>query len=45
VSATILSGAYGDDRSRAFYQPLRDRQPSTTIGYSIHLYWVERPWW
>ena len=45
VSATILSGAYGDDRSRTFYRPLRDRQPSTTIGYSIHLYWVERPWW
>jgi hypothetical protein len=45
VSATILSGAYGDDRSRAFYQPLRDRQPSATIGYSIHLYWIDRPWW
>lgn len=45
VSATILSGAYGDDRSRVFYQPLRDRQPSATIGYSIHLYWVEQPWW
>ena len=45
VSATILSGAYGDDRSRAFYQPLRDRPPSAAIGYSIHLYWVERPWW
>jgi 4-amino-4-deoxy-L-arabinose transferase-like glycosyltransferase len=45
VSATILSGAYGDDRSRAFYQPLRDRQPSAAIGYSIHLYWIERPWW
>ena len=45
VSATILSGAYGDDRSRAFYQPLRDRQAWATIGYSIRLYWVERAWW
>ena len=45
VSGTVLSGAYGDARSRAFYQPLRDRQPSATIGYSIHLYWIERPWW
>lgn len=45
VSATVLSGVYGDDRSRAFYRPLRDRQPSATIGYSIHLYWIEQPWW
>lgn len=45
VSVTILSGTYFDERGRAFYKALRDRKPVADIGHSIHVYWVDRPWW
>jgi hypothetical protein len=45
ISATVLSGVYFDERGRSFYQRLRERTPLATIGNSIHVYWVERPWW
>lgn len=45
VSATVLSGVYFDERGRAFYKALRDQEPLADIGHSIHVYWVERPWW
>ena len=45
VSVTLLDGVPFDERTRDFYKPLRDREPSATIGGSIRVYWVERPWW
>ncbi|HUK83652.1 MAG TPA: glycosyltransferase family 39 protein [Verrucomicrobiae bacterium] len=45
VSDTILVGAYLTDRGRAFYRPLRDREPVADIGYSIRVYWADQPWW
>ncbi len=41
VSATILSGVYFDEHGRSIYAPLRDREPLTRIGNSIHVYWLE----
>jgi len=45
VSATNLRGVYFDERWRDFYKPLLETKPVTNIGYSIYVYWVERPWW
>jgi hypothetical protein len=45
VSVTNLRGVYFDEDGRAFYRPLLDRAPSAVIGYSIHVYWVDREWW
>jgi 4-amino-4-deoxy-L-arabinose transferase-like glycosyltransferase len=45
VSTTLLDGVPFDERSRDFYKPLRDREPSADIGGSIKVYWVERQWW
>ncbi len=45
VSATILSGAYGTDAERRFYEPIRNLKPVATIGYSINVYQIDRPWW
>ena len=45
ISVTNLHGVYFTPRMREFYAPLIDRQPVTTIGHSIHVYWVEEPWW
>jgi hypothetical protein len=45
ASVTNLSGVYVDPRSRDFYEPLRSRTPVASIGKSINVYWVERPWW
>jgi hypothetical protein len=36
---------YFEERGRAFYRSLRDRTPLADIGHSIHVYWVDRPWW
>ena len=32
-------------RERDFYGPLLQQKPVAVIGYSIHVYWVDRPWW
>ncbi len=45
VSVTNLHGVYLTPRLRKFYAPLIDREPVTTIGHSIHVYWVDEPWW
>jgi hypothetical protein len=45
VSTTTLTGVYLNELGRAFYRPLLDREPVARIGYSIHVYWVDRPWW
>jgi hypothetical protein len=45
VSITILDGVYLDDATKAFYRPFLDRKPNAVIGYSIRVYWVDRPWW
>jgi hypothetical protein len=45
VSVTTLSGVYFNERERAIFRPLLDREPDARIGYSIHVYWLDRPWW
>ena len=45
VSATNLQGVYLAGPWRTFYHPLMQVEPVAVIGYSIYVYWVERPWW
>ena len=45
VSATNLRGAYLSDFAKRLYAPLRKMQPAAVLGYSIYVYWIERPWW
>lgn len=45
VSVTNLRGVYFNELGRAFYRPLLEMEPVATIGHSIHVYWIERPWW
>jgi hypothetical protein len=45
VSVTKLHGVYLGEAGREFYRPLLERRPDAVIGHSIHVYWVERPWW
>jgi hypothetical protein len=45
VSATLMSGAYVDERRRDFYKPLLALNPVASIGHSISVYWVESRWW
>lgn len=43
VSVQNLTGA-GLDGDQ-FYKPLLEMQPIAIIGYSIHIYLVDKPWW
>ncbi|HUI07772.1 MAG TPA: glycosyltransferase family 39 protein [Verrucomicrobiae bacterium] len=45
ISATNLRGAYLTDSERKLYAPLRERTPVAVLGYSIYVYWIDRPWW
>jgi hypothetical protein len=45
VSVTNLRGLYLGDKARNLYKPLLDTEPAAVIGYSIYVYWVDRPWW
>jgi len=45
VSATLLMGVYLDNTAQAFYRPFLQHEPAARIGNSIHVYWVEKPWW
>jgi Dolichyl-phosphate-mannose-protein mannosyltransferase len=45
VSATNLRGAYLSDFAKNLYAPLQKRKPVAVLGYSIYVYWIERPWW
>jgi tetratricopeptide (TPR) repeat protein len=42
ISATVLSGVYLDPAWRLYYGGFRNRAPAARIGYSIHVYWVDR---
>jgi hypothetical protein len=44
VSVQNLLGVTAEDWAE-FYRPLLARRPVAVIGYSIHVYWVEQPWW
>lgn len=44
VSETVLTGVYlGEHRN--YYWPLRASPAVASIGHSIKVYWVEKPWW
>ena len=45
VSVTNLRGVYLNDLGRAFYAKLLAQEPVAVIGYSIHVYWMDKPWW
>ncbi len=45
VSATNLRGLYFPDTLRNLYSPLLDTKPTAVIGYSIYVYWLDRPLW
>jgi hypothetical protein len=45
VSVTNLRGVYFNEETRRYYDRLLERKPVATIGHSIHVYWIERPWW
>jgi hypothetical protein len=45
VSATLQSGVYLAPAMRAFYRTFDARSPVATVGHSIRIYWVDRPWW
>lgn len=45
VSVTNLRGVYFPESARNFYKPLLNMKPAAVIGYSIYVYWVDRPWW
>ena len=45
VSVTNLRGLYFSESARDLYKPLLDTKPAAVIGYSIYVYWVDRPWW
>ena len=45
VSVTNLRGVYFTEQMRGIYKPLLDTKPAAVIGYSIYVYWIERPWW
>ena len=36
---------YFSESARDLYKPLLDTKPAAVIGYSIYVYWVDRPWW
>lgn len=45
VSVTNLRGVYFNEELRRYYERLLERKPVARIGHSIHVYWIERPWW
>ncbi len=45
ISVTNLRGVYYPEPLRQFYRPLLSMRPAARIGYSIHVYKVDRPWW
>jgi len=45
ISATNLRGAYLNSFERNLYAPLREQTPVAVLGYSLYVYWVEKPWW
>jgi hypothetical protein len=45
VSVTNLRGLYYPEAARDLYKSLLEMTPVATIGYSIYVYRVDRPWW
>jgi hypothetical protein len=45
ISVTNLRGVPLTEQSRKFYAPFSRMKPVATIGYSIYVYYVDRPWW
>jgi hypothetical protein len=45
ISVTNLRGVYLPEQGRRLYEPLTHMTPVATVGYSIYIYRVERPWW
>ncbi len=45
VSATMLQTGVINGNRTDFFKPLLESEPEAVIGHSIHVYWVERPWW
>ena len=45
VSATIMSGVNFDEAHRDYYKPLLAQPRVASIGHTIDVYWVDRPWW
>jgi hypothetical protein len=43
ISVNNLRGLYFPDASRRVYRPLLEMEPAAVIGYSIYVYWVDRP--
>jgi hypothetical protein len=45
ISVSNLRGLSLTEEARKFYEPFSQAKPVATIGYSIYVYYVERPWW
>ncbi|HUJ09562.1 MAG TPA: glycosyltransferase family 39 protein [Verrucomicrobiae bacterium] len=45
ISVTNLRGVPITALSRKFYEPFTRATPVATIGYSIYVFHVDRPWW
>jgi hypothetical protein len=47
VSTSNLDGIYASNfgKSSCIYKPLLEKTPVAVIGYSMHVYWVDRDWW
>lgn len=45
VSVTNLRAVYFGEEGRRFFAPLLAMNPVDSVGHSIRIYWVERPWW
>jgi hypothetical protein len=45
ISVTNLRGVYLNDFDREVYAKLLALKPVDVIGYSIHVYWMDKPWW
>jgi hypothetical protein len=43
VSATNLRCCYSGGPS--LYEPLQRQKPVAILGYSLYVYWAEKPWW
>jgi hypothetical protein len=45
VSVQVLQTGFIGGQRTDFYRPLLQTKPVAVIGYSIHVYWVDHPWW
>ena len=45
ISVNNLRGIALPELARKFYEPFNQASPVATIGYTIYVFYVERPWW